>query len=418
MPHVSRLLCVSAAAFALFCAASAQNIPVSKDATVFMDKESSNFGAQPLLDVGPASNVYLQFDLSAIPAGATVQKATLRLFMSHYKADGNLAVYTLADGFTETGLTWDNASSLAAAVAGSTPVFLDVTNRNNFVQIDVTSAVQDWLSGAAPNNGLALVTTDTGNWAFDSKESAVTSHEPELEISLGTAGPQGPQGPQGDTGPQGPQGNTGNTGAQGPPGPQGPTGPAGANGGQVWSGNLQIQGDLLTGYLPADLPNLFLGGSPVGASKAVAVTFQANSANTGPLLMRVPARTNSGKIRPLLKPAEPPGVNYYNLQPFLMPVPQNCTVSNFNVAVLDTLSPFSAATVELIAYGGSSAVVSGTVVSQCTLQVSGGNPTCSDPGGSNSDYVPAGTLLFIGITNFTHPDIYKSAYFTTSFICQ
>ncbi|MBS1806436.1 MAG: collagen-like protein [Acidobacteria bacterium] len=83
---------------------------------------------------------------------------------------------------------------------------------------------------------------NNGSFAFDSKESTNTSHQPELEIAItGPIGPQGPQGPTGLTGsigPAGPAGPTGATGAQGPQGSQGPiglpgpAGPIGATGPQ------------------------------------------------------------------------------------------------------------------------------------------------------------------------------------------
>ncbi|WP_313901015.1 DNRLRE domain-containing protein [Occallatibacter riparius] len=243
MYHASRLLSVAATVLAVFClAASAQNVPVTKDASIFVDRDERNLGYQPTLTVSPRAKSYLHFDLSAIPAGATVQKATLRLFVNRAKAGGDLAVYMLSDTFSETNLTWNNAPTTSGMVPGTTPIRLDASNVDQFVQIDVTMAVQEWLSGTSPNTGFALETTDSGNWSFDSKESWDTSHEPELEIALGTAGPQGPQGPAGPTGPQGPagpagpqgpqgpKGDTGATGAQGPAGPTGPQGPQGPKG--------------------------------------------------------------------------------------------------------------------------------------------------------------------------------------------
>lgn len=377
MPRASHLLCASAgialAAFGLVT--PAQNIPASKDATVFLDNEASNFGAQPLLDVGPGANVYLQFDLSAIPAGATVQKATLRLFCSHYKADGNLAVYTLADSFTEAGLTWLNAPPIGAVVAGSTPVFLDVTNRNNFVQIDVTSAVQDWLSGAAPNNGLALATTDTGHWAFDSKENAATSHQPELEISLATPGPPGPKGDKGDTGDPGPQGlpgpkgDKGDTGAPGPQGNPGAPGPAGVSGGQVWSSNMLI---------PSPNPGS-LFGSPVGVSTGASTNLAA-------------------------------------FETVSMPLPSNCNISNFNVVVLNAQG-LSTANVRLLYANNAEIQAAGaSILAHCTVTASNGTPVgCSD---AVTYVAPFPGFLSIVVDTFSKAPDYQNAHLTTSFVCN
>jgi len=63
---------------------------------------------------------------------------------------------------------------------------------NSFLVIDLTQLVKDWLSGAQPNNGIALVAATSNTLiSFDSKESFVTSHEPRLEITLTSRGAKG-----------------------------------------------------------------------------------------------------------------------------------------------------------------------------------------------------------------------------------
>jgi len=105
-------------------------------------------------------------------------------------------------------------------------------SRSQFLLIDITSLVQGWTSGAIANNGVALaLTTGTGTFAFDAKESVLPSHSPQLEITLaGSPGLQGRQGPPGPTGGQGPLGVTGPTGVQGVTGATGPQGIPGPQG--------------------------------------------------------------------------------------------------------------------------------------------------------------------------------------------
>lgn len=396
MLRASHLLSASAAAaFAAFClAAQGQNLPVTKDASIFITQENSNFGAEPTLTVAHGIHTYLNFDLSSIPTGATVQKATLRLFLNGATAGGDLAVYSLADGFSETNLSWDNAPSTAEVVPGSSPIWLDETNINQFVQIDVTQAVQEWVSGTSPNTGFALETTDTGHWTFDSKESAATSHEPELEISLASPGTPGPQGPKGDTGDPGPQGiqgiqgPKGDPGAQGPPGlmgapgakgdtgmtgAQGAPGPAGVNGGQIWSGNF---------LLPAVISNSGLGtiASPSGTSTAQNWVIS----NT---------------------PVEG------------LPVPQNCTATNLSVTVVGAQGT-SSALVQLN-YFTSSDLTSNTLRFTslgCTVTAANGAPvfcTSAAPEGFNtSDY------FTMAMYNFTNAADFQNARVLASFTCN
>ena len=222
----------------------AQSAPPSADTYSNSMKGNTgvNFGSSPLLVVQPhGNNSYLQFNLNTVPAGATINKATLRLFVNALVTSGSFDVYQLNTSWSESTLTFGNAPPLGVSATGSHPVAVSKVNLNQFVVVDITSLVQGWQSGAIPNNGIALaLTTATGSFSFDSKESVFTSHQPELEIVLtGVAGPQGPVGPQG---PQGVQGTAGATGATGPAGPKGDTGATGAQGIQGPVGNTGSTG--------------------------------------------------------------------------------------------------------------------------------------------------------------------------------
>src|SRR5262245_36465015 len=104
-------------------------------------------------------------------------------------------------------------------------------DRHGFLIVDVTPAVRAWLDGALENHGLVLSANPAGvSVEFDSKENTGTSHEPQLEITLGSIGPPGPPGPAGEPGPAGPPGVAGPVGPPGPPGPPGVAEPATATG--------------------------------------------------------------------------------------------------------------------------------------------------------------------------------------------
>jgi collagen type VII alpha len=235
-------VCLAAAVLLLSSALLAQSAPPVAD--TYSNSAHSftgvNYGSAVLLVVQTGgNNSYLQFNLSSVPTGATVNKATLRLYVDALVTNGSFDVYQLNKSWSESTLTHSNAPPLGASATGGHPVA--VSKLNQFVLVDITSLVQGWQNGTIPNNGIALATTTTtGSFSFDSKESIFTSHQPELEIVLnapaGATGPQGPQGPTGNagatgaTGAIGPIGPTGNTGATGPVGPIGPTGNTGATG--------------------------------------------------------------------------------------------------------------------------------------------------------------------------------------------
>ncbi|MET0556367.1 MAG: DNRLRE domain-containing protein [Vicinamibacteria bacterium] len=202
-------------------AAFAQTGTLTDDACV---SDSTVDVRGPLLVVsgGPASVAYLRFDVtSALLPGTTqdqVAKATLRLFASKVAhGEGGLTLSRVTGAWDENTLTPATVLALAPEVSG-----VAVTQAKEFVTIDVTQLVKDWISGSQPNDGLALVAeTEAALVAFDSKESALTSHQPTLEIALTAQGPEGPPGPEGPQGPPGPTGSTGPAGSTGPTGARG-----------------------------------------------------------------------------------------------------------------------------------------------------------------------------------------------------
>ncbi len=201
----------------------------------------SNCGGKTSLSLSSSGKVYIKFRLSStLPAntpGSDVARATLKLYIRTLKDSGTIDVYIVAGSWSEKTITSSNAPPLGSLIATAVPVQSNM--KDQFLVIDVTSAVQQWLgtdgagTGGIANHGVALVARNGARVTFDSKENTVTSHEPQLNIQRGSsAGQQGPPGPQGPTGPQGPEGNPGATGAIGPQGPAGAQGPQGATGAQ------------------------------------------------------------------------------------------------------------------------------------------------------------------------------------------
>ena len=205
----------------------------------------SNFGTNPSLTVGSTSNVYLKFKLSPALPPATVAtdlaKATLKLYVSNVGAPGTIDVYEVAGNWNEKSVTANAAP--AAGILVNAGVQIDANKKGQYLTIDISGAVSDWLSGA-PNNGLLLVAGPGVNVTFDSKENSQTSHEPELLLTWNrSAGAQGPQGPEGPQGPQGEKGIPGDPGPQGPKGDKGDKGDVGPQGQQGAQGLQGPKGD-------------------------------------------------------------------------------------------------------------------------------------------------------------------------------
>ena len=223
-------------------AALAQTVPLTQDAYV-VPANPTNFGTATTLQVGAdAAEALVQFDLTGLPAGITgsnVAKATLTLFVDSVSVAGTVKISVANGPWLESAVNGLNPPVPGAAV-GDVPVSV----ANNYVTVDATQAVQDWVNGPSTNDGFIITPSPATPLVvveFDSKENTATSHPATLAITLVNSGPtgatgaQGPTGPAGATGAQGPAGATGSQGPAGPTGAmgtQGPAGPAGAMGAQ------------------------------------------------------------------------------------------------------------------------------------------------------------------------------------------
>ena len=176
----------------ILCALTSAYAQISPSNDAYTDTASptTNFGAKAMLDVQSASqNSYILFDLSEIPAGYTgsnITKATLKLYVNAVTGAGSFNVDFVNGAWTEKAITSNLAPALGAAIAASVP--LSSSNVHDYVNIDVTTALQAWLNGSQANDGIALVGNSPLNASFDSKESTTQSHPPELDVVFAAGG--------------------------------------------------------------------------------------------------------------------------------------------------------------------------------------------------------------------------------------
>jgi hypothetical protein len=163
-------------------AAHAQITPLS-DSYIDTATPTTNYGAKTLLDVDGASQItYIQFNLASIPSTASVSQATLKLYVNAVTAAGSFNVDYVSGAWSEGKIDANNEPPLGAAIASN--VSVATADKNQYILINVTSAVQAWLDGSETNNGLALVANSSFNATFDSKENTTTSHPAELDIAF------------------------------------------------------------------------------------------------------------------------------------------------------------------------------------------------------------------------------------------
>ncbi len=88
-------------------AANAQ-LPATADSFVNSSDPTTNYGTSPVLAVGPTSETFLAFNLASLPPGATVQKATLVLFVDSVTDPGEFDVFAADGSWGELTLTYAN----------------------------------------------------------------------------------------------------------------------------------------------------------------------------------------------------------------------------------------------------------------------------------------------------------------------
>jgi hypothetical protein len=162
-------------------------------------------------DAQVANAILMKFDLSSIPAGATISSATLSLFQTDADATADptyaVTVHRIVnknpDLTRATGSTYDGALGWTAnsCCSGgfpmaqadiSAPVASNSLNKTDGVkQWDVTSLIQGWLSTPATNFGL-LLNSDASklrdHWRyFSSREHPTQSQRPSLSVTYSTA---------------------------------------------------------------------------------------------------------------------------------------------------------------------------------------------------------------------------------------
>ena len=162
-------------------------ITPSQDSYTNTATSTANYGTAATLGVVSSAasiqTTYIKFDLSSIPAGytsANVAKATMKLYVNSVTTAGSFNVDFVNGSWAEKTITTNLAPALGGSIASSVP--LTAANANNYVLIDVTAAVGEWLNGSQQNDGIALVANGPLSASFDSKENTSQSHPAELDV--------------------------------------------------------------------------------------------------------------------------------------------------------------------------------------------------------------------------------------------
>lgn len=145
-----------------------------------------NFGGEKELPAknksGDSERAVYRFDLSAISAQPNIISATAR-FRVTTPDNQPINVFRVTDAWTENNANWSNTGNNidTSAISDSfTP-----RSDDSFVNVDLTSLVQDWVCGT-PNHGLMFIATSNDEQSkYHSKEEDIASFRPSLDVVVG-----------------------------------------------------------------------------------------------------------------------------------------------------------------------------------------------------------------------------------------
>jgi PKD repeat protein len=133
----------------------------------------------------------IEFDISSIPAGATIVSAKLSLYYkqsndgAHSTLTGSNAAYIqkVTSSWSESTVTWDTQPS--STDAGQVTIPASTSDTQDYPNIDITSIVQGWANDQTTNFGLLIRMQDESPYrrlAFASSDYTEASKRPKLVI--------------------------------------------------------------------------------------------------------------------------------------------------------------------------------------------------------------------------------------------
>jgi len=151
---------------------------------VKLPQADQNNGTSSVMQVDRQERAFLMFDLSGIPADATVNSATLKLCLP--AVPGGAAkgrtheLRTVSATWTELGVTWNTQPGVAADATS----VLTVPATAGCISADVTVDVQAWVSGKQ-NYGWRISDRDEANAApvtYATREEPTIVWRPALDV--------------------------------------------------------------------------------------------------------------------------------------------------------------------------------------------------------------------------------------------
>ncbi|HET8709187.1 MAG TPA: DNRLRE domain-containing protein [Candidatus Saccharimonadales bacterium] len=140
--------------------------------------KDTNYGSDnPLQTSSAANHAYLKFDTSAVHQSATIVSVTLKLY-SNITDQGSFQVHTTTDGWTESGITWNNAPAMDPNIIG-TSLYVN-SGMVSSINLPASAITTDG------NTNLVIDYSKAGTIGkFASREDPTAANRPQLVVTYG-----------------------------------------------------------------------------------------------------------------------------------------------------------------------------------------------------------------------------------------
>ncbi|MFO0760013.1 MAG: DNRLRE domain-containing protein [Byssovorax sp.] len=162
------------------CVTLRRGLSKAFDTMVSSEKAANNYGASTIALVGQASGgvdhfyALFKFDLSPIPANATITSANVGLNQVA-AAPGTWNVHLITAPWDEATVTWNSFQS-----AFSPQILKSPSTATASVVFSIVPQLQAWVSGAAPNHGLLIEQPGASQSKIKTEEYVVANDRPFL----------------------------------------------------------------------------------------------------------------------------------------------------------------------------------------------------------------------------------------------
>ncbi|MFO0762990.1 MAG: DNRLRE domain-containing protein [Byssovorax sp.] len=150
------------------------------DTFLNQEKPANNYGANITDQASGAAllqqRALFRWNLSSIPADATVSSATVTLTQSNTGA-ASPRVHLANTPWTEGTVTWNSFGNGYDAA-----VLANLSNASATINFSLLATVQGWVNGSIPNNGILIEQAAASTTKFMSSEWAVVGSRPKLKV--------------------------------------------------------------------------------------------------------------------------------------------------------------------------------------------------------------------------------------------